>query len=40
MYKIDTNENLLYRTSNCTECSQVAYIGRKSKKEEIMCTYD
>lgn len=38
MYKIDTNENLLYRPGNSIQCSQVAYIGRKSKKRRL-CTH-
>lgn len=38
MYKIDTNENLLYRPGNSIQCSQVAYIGRKSKKRRLCNT--
>ena len=28
-----TNENLLYRAGNCTQCCVVTYMGRKSKQE-------
>ena len=30
-----TNENLLYSTGNCTQCSVVTYMGWKSKTEGI-----
>ena len=41
IYSIDmcikqiTNENLLYRTGNSTQCSVGTYMGRKSKKEGL-----
>ena len=41
IYSIDmcikqiTNENLLYRTGNSTQCSVGTYMGRKAKKEGL-----
>ena len=35
--KYITNEKLQYSTRNSTQCSLVIYMGRKSKKERIIC---
>ena len=38
--KLVTNENLLYRTGNSTQCFAGAQMGRKSKKEDHRNTYN
>ena len=40
MYKIDTNENLLFSIGNSTQCSMVTLMGSKSKKRVIYYTFN